>query len=413
MRSNRFTLYHITHVDNLESIMKHGILSKRLLQELNISPTLVLNEKKIKNKKTPHGRSVDPILRPMDFVNFFFQPKNPLLYRLVKENKKIIVLEISFDIDSPGIYVSDGDITNKKTKWFSSLDVNNEIVNINKVSIMDGWLYNQDDKRKIMSECKIPDIVMPSHIRSIYASNDDMVNKIKSLIESSLTVIHKPSMFFKPMRKITLTKKLSLVEGDIFFSDCQTITITVNCVGIMGKGIALQAKNLVPSLYVHYQELCRNNAMRVGAPYLEDDDEITSFYHSDIKTIADKKTKKSFLLFPTKDHWKSKSSVVEIEKGLIWLVKNYKRIGIKSLAISALGCGNGGLEWEQVGPLMCRYLSELNIDVELYLPSPIIPSRYLNKDFLLSAKNFNPPHEDFKITDFDYELISKHNLNHN
>lgn len=91
-----------------------------------------------------------------------------------------------------------------------------------------------------------------------------------------------------------------------------------------------------------------------------------------------------FLLFPTKKHWREDSDINGIEDGLRWLQNNYKNLNIKSLAIPALGCGLGNLNWHDVGPMMCKYLSKMNIPVWIYIPAEKkIPDEQLSKEFLL------------------------------
>ncbi|NET72024.1 MAG: DUF4433 domain-containing protein, partial [Sphaerospermopsis sp. SIO1G2] len=81
----------------------------------------------------------------------------------------------------------------------------------------------------------------------------------------------------------------------------------------------------------------------------------------------------------------NKADIEGIEQGLNWLQENYKQEGIKSLAIPALGCGLGKLEWSDVGPLMCKYLSNLEIHVSIYLPTDRkIPPEQLTRNFLLN-----------------------------
>ena len=75
-------------------------------------------------------------------------------------------------------------------------------------------------------------------------------------------------MFFQPVRKLDLTANLSLVEGDLFFSKMQTLTVSVNCIGIMGKGLASRAKYQFPDVYVHYQDKCKRKTLRMGKPVL-------------------------------------------------------------------------------------------------------------------------------------------------
>ena len=176
---------------------------------------------------------------------------------------------------------------------------------------------------------------------------------------------------------------ISLENGNLFFSNLQTITVTVNCVGVMGKGIALQAKYLFPDAFLYYKDLCDKDEMHMGTPVL---------YDKPSKTLQGPgKEYIKLLLFPTKQHWKMPGDIVSIEKGLQWLVDNYEKNGIKSLAMSALGCGNGGLDWKDIGPLLYKYLGKMNIPVEIYYPSGT-PKKYLEEDFLLTE----PP----KITDY-------------
>jgi len=147
-------------------------------------------------------------------------------------------------------------------------------------------------------------------------------------------------------------EKITIIEGiDIFNSARQTITIPVNTVGVMGKGLALQFKQRYPEGYEYYKTLCQHKIIDIGKPAI--------YKHSAFKW---------FLLFPTKRHYAEKSKIEYIEAGLIWIVNNYKKEGITSLAVPALGTGAGGLSWEYVYPLLIKYLSKLDIKVEIYPP---------------------------------------------
>ena len=139
--------------------------------------------------------------------------------------------------------------------------------------------------------------------------------------------------------------------GDILRSKAQTLVNTVNCVGIMGKGIALEFKEQFPDMFNDYVERCNRNEVRLGKPYL-------------FKRL----TPPWILNFPTKGHWRSVSRIEDIVKGLKYLLQHYKEWGITSLAVPPLGCGQGQLEWKIVGPTLYRYLNQLNIPVELYAP---------------------------------------------
>ena len=139
-----------------------------------------------------------------------------------------------------------------------------------------------------------------------------------------------------------------LVEGDIFQSDCEVITITINCVGAMGKGIALTAALKYPELERRYKELCKQGKFLPGHPRLLNVDG------------------KRFLMFPTKDHWRGNSRIEWIDTGLRKIRKNVKLFN--SLALPALGCANGKLDFEDVFELMKKYLGDLDCRIDIYPP---------------------------------------------
>lgn len=143
--------------------------------------------------------------------------------------------------------------------------------------------------------------------------------------------------------------------GDVLRSSAQTLVNTVNCVGVMGKGVALAFKRRYPDMYQDYVKRCQRGEVRLGQPYV---------FRSEGRLI---------LNFPTKDHWRSVSRLEDIVAGLEYLKLNYRDWGIESLACPPLGCGNGQLEWEVVGPTLYRHLSELDIPVELFAPRGVSP----------------------------------------
>jgi O-acetyl-ADP-ribose deacetylase (regulator of RNase III) len=157
---------------------------------------------------------------------------------------------------------------------------------------------------------------------------------------------------------------VSVTVGDILSSDAQTLTNTVNCVGVMGKGVALAFKNRFPEMYRDYVERCRRHEVRLGKPYL-------------YKHLYDP----WILNFPTKDHWRAVSKLSDIVEGLSYLTAHYKEWGITSLAVPPLGCGNGQLDWNVVGPTLYRCFNEFNIPVNLYAPIGT-PTEQLSTSFL-------------------------------
>ncbi len=157
---------------------------------------------------------------------------------------------------------------------------------------------------------------------------------------------------------------MRILVGDILKSKAQTLINTVNCVGVMGKGIALEFKNRFPDMYGDYVQRCQRGEVRPGVPY-----HYKTLYPPQI------------INFPTKDHWKSLSKLNDIEHGLTHLVEHYKEWNVTSLAIPPLGCGNGQLEWRVVGPLIYRFVKGIGIPVEMYAPYGTHPKE-LTVDFL-------------------------------
>jgi O-acetyl-ADP-ribose deacetylase (regulator of RNase III)/uncharacterized protein YwgA len=160
---------------------------------------------------------------------------------------------------------------------------------------------------------------------------------------------------------------MKILIGDILESKAQTIINTVNCVGIMGKGIALEFKNHYPEMFKDYVRKCERNEVKPGVPYL-------------FKTLIPPQ----IVNFPTKDHWKSVARIGDIERGLRYLLTHYKEWGITSIAFPPLGCGSGQLQWKIVGPLIYKYASQMDIPVEIYAPYGT-PPRELTVGFLSKA----------------------------
>jgi O-acetyl-ADP-ribose deacetylase (regulator of RNase III)/uncharacterized protein YwgA len=159
--------------------------------------------------------------------------------------------------------------------------------------------------------------------------------------------------------------------GDLFESRAQTLVNTVNCVGVMGKGVAEQFKQRFPAMFEDYKRRSDLKTVRLGEPYLYQDS-------SGVQIVN----------FPTKDHWRSPSRLADIERGLDYLATHAAGWNITSLALPPLGCGNGGLEWSEVGPLIYRKLHDLPISIEVYAPYGT-PKQQLTKEFLAAPSQMS------------------------
>lgn len=144
-------------------------------------------------------------------------------------------------------------------------------------------------------------------------------------------------------------------HGNLLASDAEAIVNTVNCVGIMGKGIALQFKQAFPHNFKIYEQACRAGEVQPGKMLVVPADIVSN--------------PKYIINFPTKRHWKGKSRLEDIKLGLPALVDEVKKLHVKSVAVPPLGCGNGGLQWAEVAPLIESAFAGLpNVHVMIYTP---------------------------------------------
>ncbi len=138
--------------------------------------------------------------------------------------------------------------------------------------------------------------------------------------------------------------------GNIFSSKADVLVNPINCVGVMGAGLAKQFKEKYPEMYFEYKRLCDEGTIKVG--------EVSFFKSLD--------SNKGILNFPTKQHFKDNSKLEWIDLGLKHFVQNYTSWGISSIAFPLLGCGLGGLSKSSVKELLKFHLSNLDIEVEVY-----------------------------------------------
>jgi O-acetyl-ADP-ribose deacetylase (regulator of RNase III) len=149
---------------------------------------------------------------------------------------------------------------------------------------------------------------------------------------------------------------ITLTQGDILQADVQALVNTVNCAGIMGRGIALQFRKAFPANFKAYEAACKEKAVQPGRMFVYD---LNRIYNP-----------RFIINFPTKRHWKGSSRLEDIVSGLKDLVLVVQKLEIKSVAVPPLGCGLGGLNWEEVRPLIMIAFSKLpEVQVLLFEPA--------------------------------------------
>jgi O-acetyl-ADP-ribose deacetylase (regulator of RNase III) len=148
--------------------------------------------------------------------------------------------------------------------------------------------------------------------------------------------------------------QIILTSGDLFEAGTDALVNTVNCIGIMGRGVALQFKKAYPLNFHEYEAACKAGEVQPGHMFVHE---------------TGKFSPRFIVNFPTKRHWKGKSQIEDIDSGLVALVAEIRARGIKSIAIPPLGAGLGGLDWNDVLPRIKSALQDLsNLDVVIYEP---------------------------------------------
>ncbi|MFT7381987.1 MAG: O-acetyl-ADP-ribose deacetylase (regulator of RNase III)/uncharacterized protein YwgA [Roseivirga sp.] len=185
---------------------------------------------------------------------------------------------------------------------------------------------------------------------------------------------------------------LEFVKGNLLDAEVDTLVNTVNTVGVMGKGIALQFKNRFPYNYKVYKEACKNGTFTTGQVLVVQDGDLLN--------------QKTIINFPTKAHWKSPSKYEYIISGLealrITLVKNK----IKSIAIPPLGCGNGGLDWNKVKSLITKALKDIDAKILVFTPNEDI-KEMLQKENTVEESKLTPARAMLLYLLFHYESVGE------
>jgi len=148
---------------------------------------------------------------------------------------------------------------------------------------------------------------------------------------------------------------IEFTKGNLLEADVEALVNTVNTVGVMGKGIALQFRQAFPENYEAYRKACKRGEVKIGKMFVVATGRLTN--------------PRYVINFPTERHWRNKSRLEDIKKGLEDLVRVVKEKDIRSIAIPPLGCGFGGLRWEEVRPLIVKAFESLpDVQVLIYEP---------------------------------------------
>lgn len=177
---------------------------------------------------------------------------------------------------------------------------------------------------------------------------------------------------------------MKYLKGNLLTANTQALVNTVNTVGVMGKGIALQFKDQFAENYRIYAAACKRKEFNIG----------------DLLVVKENSMdgEKIIINFPTKTEWFRKSQYEYIEKGLQKLVEVIKEYQITSIAIPPLGCGNGGLKWEKVKPMIEKHLGHLtDVDIQVFEPDEAVKELLKKQDANKNAKRLADYSNNFSI----------------
>lgn len=151
---------------------------------------------------------------------------------------------------------------------------------------------------------------------------------------------------------------VEFVKGNLLEADVDALVNTVNTKGVMGKGVALQFRRAFPANYTAYRAACAAGDVRLGRMF--------------VFMTGQPEGPRAIVNFPTKDHWRSRSRLPDIEAGLSDLRRVLLKLDVRSVALPPLGCGLGGLRWSEVGPRIEQALADLPLRVLVYEPQPAL-----------------------------------------
>jgi len=204
---------------------------------------------------------------------------------------------------------------------------------------------------------------------------------------------------------------IEFVEGDFFDFDADIRINTVNCVGVMGAGVALAFKNKYPEMFKAYAKDCKSGLVKPGLPSVWKNDDM---FAKDIEIIN----------FPTKNHWRKPSEYEYIESGLKWLSEYLQQKSYSTVTLPALGCGHGGLDWGKVKELIKKYLADSQHKILVFEPSSskkagkvkpnsTVEIRLLEQEKIktITSKSADYPHRLRLFTEKDLYLYNSANTN--
>lgn len=199
------SLFYITHCDNLPSIIQRGILSHAQVEANGLSPKPVYDKNIVlrrRDRRTPDGRSL------WEFANLYFQPRNPMLYRVVQEAgiRNVVVIGVDPKVmEIPGCFVSDGNAAHSLSNIWPLAEGLQHLAALRKIWDKEWWREADGSKRQIMAELLVPDGIPPAYLQTIYTADHKTVDYVRQLLpDAPIDVVPEPNMFFNRVSRSDL-----------------------------------------------------------------------------------------------------------------------------------------------------------------------------------------------------------------
>lgn len=367
-------LYHFTHVNNLASIFGSG----RLVADGAAAVAGLTTDVGDAGVKAARRRRLVPITPGgvvADYVPFYLAPRSPMMFRIACDHRDGVVGRYP-DGDDPLVYLvtsmdrlvasglqwaaTDGNAAASVTQFTSKPE---DLVTMIDWPLMHAAYWNDtpddlDRQRRRMAEVLVHQSCPTSLLHGCAVRTVEWERPVAEILSAhgiSHLYLGQAHLVLR-LRATEVTSVIEVGTGNLLTADVAALVNTVNTVGVMGKGIALQFKRAFPANYAAYRAACERGDVRLGKMFVFDTDRLGS--------------PRYVINFPTKEHWRSRSTLADIHTGLADLVRVVGELDISSVAVPALGCGNGGLDWSAVRTMIEKAFTELpEVRVLLFAPA--------------------------------------------
>jgi O-acetyl-ADP-ribose deacetylase (regulator of RNase III) len=366
-------IYHITHVDNLPSILAAGGLSSDAVILGQGGPPASIGMSSIKQRRLRLPVTCHPGARVGDYVPSYFCPRSIMLYVIHCANHPDLtyrggqgpILHLEADLHETVAW-ADGkgrrwafSLSNAGTNYTQFRDQLDQLGEVNWAAVPSTDFRNPEIKEGKQAEFLVHGFFPWHLVRRIGVQSSSIQKRVAR--ELSGTARRPVVEVRRDWYYWTEEEMIRFVHGDILKAEAEALVNTVNCVGVMGRGIALQFKNIFPANFRAYEAACRREEVQPGRMFVFDTGELT--------------LPRYIINFPTKRHWRGKSRLEDIQAGLEALVSEIQRRKIHSLAIPPLGSGLGGLDWSTVRPLIEQALAALQeVEILVFEPDGVAPA---------------------------------------